>query len=92
MYLYEARVSVYQAAMMQYQQDLAQYSIARVAAVKGAESVMDTISSKYGWTWVNKNDPAVYYPWLVQVWLAHLGIVAAYYLIILFLIKRKDVK
>jgi hypothetical protein len=92
MYLYETRVSVYQAAMMEYQKDLAQYSIARVAAVKGAESVMDTITSKYGWTWVNKDDPAVYYPWLAQVWLAHLGIVAAYYLIILFLIKRKDIK
>jgi ABC-type multidrug transport system ATPase subunit/pSer/pThr/pTyr-binding forkhead associated (FHA) protein len=92
MYLYEAQGSVYQAEMMAYQQDLAQYSIARVAAVKGAESVMDTITDKYGWTWVDKNDPKVYAVWLAQVWLAQLGIVVAYYLIILFLIKKKDVK
>ncbi|MFH2102894.1 MAG: FHA domain-containing protein [Chloroflexota bacterium] len=92
MYLYEAMVGVYQVEMTQYQQDLAHYSIARVAAVKGAESVMDTISSKYGWTWVDKSNPAVYYPWLAQVWLAQLGIVGVYYLIILYLIKKKDVK
>jgi hypothetical protein len=92
MYLYEAMVNVYQAEMTQYQLDLAHYSIARVSAVKGAESVMATISDKYAWTWVDKDDGRVYIPWLAQVWLAPLGIVGAYYLIILFIIKKKDVK
>jgi hypothetical protein len=92
MFLYEAIVEVYQNEMIQYQEDLAHYNIARVAAVKGAESVMDTISDKYGWTWVDKSDSSVYYPWLAQAWLAQVGIVGAYYGIILILIKRKDVK
>ncbi|MBI9051832.1 MAG: FHA domain-containing protein [Anaerolineaceae bacterium] len=92
MLLYEAQVGVYQTEMMKYQQDLAMYTISRVAAVKGAESVMGTITDKYGWTWVNKDDVQVYRTWLTQAWLAQIAIVLAYYLIILALIKRKDVK
>jgi len=92
MYLYEAVVNVYQNEMIQYQEDLAHYNIARVAAVKGAESVMETITDKYGWTWVNKHDSDVYSQWLAQAWLAQVVIVGAYYLIILFLVKRKDVR
>jgi hypothetical protein len=41
---------------------------------------------------VNKDDPAIYYPWLLNTWFAQLKIVAAYFVVILFLIKRKDVK
>ena len=42
------------------------YNIARISAVKGAEGVMSSVTDQYGWAWVNKKDPSIYYPVAVQ--------------------------
>ena len=41
---------------------------------------------------MNKKDPSIYIPWLIQTWVAQLVIVLIYLIIILILGKRKDVK
>ena len=90
--LYKTMADVYKSQMVKYQTDLANYTIARVAAVKAAEGIIKVISDKYGWAFVNKKDPKIYFPWLFNTWIAQIEIVAVYFVIILILIKRKDVK
>ena len=90
--LYQVMADIYKSRMTQYQTDLARYDILRVSAVKGGEGLIDSINQKYSWAWVNKNDPKIYGPWLFQVWSAQIVIVIVYVVLILFLIKRKDVK
>jgi hypothetical protein len=90
--LYRSQSDVYENQMTKYQEDIARYNIARVSAVKGAEGIMSAVTDQYGWAWVDKDNPAIYFPWLIQTWVAQLVIVAVYFAIILWLIKRKDVK
>jgi ABC-type multidrug transport system ATPase subunit/pSer/pThr/pTyr-binding forkhead associated (FHA) protein len=90
--LYQVMADVYKNEMAKYVEDLARYNILRVSAVKGGEGTIEMVNEKYDWAWVNKNDPAKYYPWLFKAWYSQLEIVAVYFFIILFLIKRKDVK
>jgi hypothetical protein len=90
--LYRSQSDVYQSQMEKYQEDIARYNISRVSAVKGAEGIMGSVTTQYGWAWVDKDDPAIYFPWLVNTWFAQSKIVLAYFVIVLWLIKRKDVK
>jgi ABC transport system ATP-binding/permease protein len=90
--LYRSETDVYSSEMTKYQEDIARYNIARVSAVRGAEGVMSSVTDQYGWAWVNKKDPTIYFPWLFNTWLAQIKIIAVYFVLILWLIKRKDVK
>jgi ABC transport system ATP-binding/permease protein len=90
--LYKAQADVYSEQMRAYQEDLARYNIARFSAVKGGEGIINSITKVYGWAWVNKHEPAIYFPWLFNTWFAQLKIILVYFLLILFFIKRKDVK
>lgn len=92
MNLYRAQSDVYQGEMTKYQEDLAIYNISRVSAVKAAEGVIDAVTAQYGWAWVDKDDPSIYYPWLFKSWFAQVEISIVYFALILYLIKRKDVK
>ncbi len=92
MTLYQVQAEVYKGEMAKYGEDLARYHITRVSAVKGGEGTIESVNEKYDWAWVNKNDPAEYYSWLFKAWFSQLEIVAVYFIIILYLIKRKDVK
>jgi hypothetical protein len=83
---------VYKGQITQYQEDLARYNIERASSVKIGEGIIDTVNAQYGWAWVNKQDSRTYRAWLFQVWIAQVLIVVVYLGIILFLIKRKDVK
>jgi ABC-type multidrug transport system ATPase subunit len=90
--LYKAMSDIYQGQMTKFQEDVARYNIERVSAVKIGEGIIDTVTAQYGWAWVDKRNPKAYSVWLFEVWIAQVGIVAAYLFVILFLIKRKDVK
>ena len=90
--LYKIQANVYQSQMVKYQTELATYTVARISAVKAAEAVIKNISDKFKWAFVNKSDPAIFYPWLFETWFAQLVIYAVYFVIILILIKGKDVK
>jgi ABC-type multidrug transport system ATPase subunit/pSer/pThr/pTyr-binding forkhead associated (FHA) protein len=89
--LYEAEGKVYQAEMVKYQEALAKYEMARNSAAKGAEGVIEGTTEMFGWGWVNKGDPKVFWPWLFNTWIAQGVIIFVYFLAILLLIKRKDV-
>jgi len=90
--LYRAMATVYQGQMATYQNQLIQYEFARRGAVAAGEGIIAGVTKIYGWAWVNKHDPSIFFPWLVNTWLAQVKIILVYFVIILFLIKRKDVK
>jgi ABC-type multidrug transport system ATPase subunit len=92
MELYQTMADVYKIQIAKYQEDLATYYVARISAVKAGEGIIQGITESYGWAYVNKKDPTIYFPWLFKTWLAQVEIVAVYFAVILILIKRKDVK
>jgi ABC transport system ATP-binding/permease protein len=89
--LYQNTVTIYQVHLVQYQEDLAQYTIARAAAVSAGEALIDGVAVQADWSWVDKRDPNIYFPWLFKTWIAQLILVALYFFIILILVKSKDV-
>ena len=91
MNLYKTMADVYKSEMVKYQTDLTTYTVARVGAVKAAEGMITGINNKLGWAFVNKKDPKIYFPWLFTTWFAQFEIAAVYFVVILILIKRKDV-
>jgi ABC-type multidrug transport system ATPase subunit len=90
--LYQVMADVYKSEMTKYQEDMATYNVARISAVNTAEGNIQAMADHYGWAFVDKKNASIYIPWLLQTWVAQLEIVAAYFVIILILIKRKDVK
>ena len=89
--IYQGSAIVYQNLVVQYQEDLARYNVARVTAVSAGEGLINGIASQSKWAWVNKRDPLVYYPWVINTWIAEVILVVAYFSIILLLVRLKDV-
>ena len=92
MQLFESQAKVYQAEMIKYQEALAEYELKRNSAVKGAEGLIKSVRDEFGWAWVNKSNPDEFWPWLATAWSAQLIIILVYYILILYLIKRKDIR
>jgi hypothetical protein len=90
--LYQEMADVYKNQITKYQEDLAKYDVARISAVNTAEGTIQGTADSFSWAFVNKSDPKIYFPWLFQTWIAQIVIVAVYFVAILYLIKRKDVK
>jgi ABC transport system ATP-binding/permease protein len=90
--LYKAQADEYQAEMAKYQKDMVSYDIKRTGAVERAEGLIEGVSEQFGWIWVNKEDKTTYLPWLFGTWRSQLIIITVYIAVILFLIKRKDVR
>jgi hypothetical protein len=88
---FQAQADVFEAEAIAYQEALAKWQIARAAAVEPAESLVDQVSKDYGWTYVNKEDPAQYYAKIGKTWFAELVIISVLFVGILILQKRKDV-
>ena len=91
MQVYEAQAKVYEVEMADYQEAITTYNVAREGATKGAEELMASASDQFGFGYVNKDDPEIFWPWLFGDWTAQGIIITVYFLVILYLIKRKDV-
>jgi hypothetical protein len=90
MKLYEAQAEMYQAQMEDYQKARLSYESARESAVATAEGLIKSIKKEFGWAFVNKNDPDIFWPWMVTTWASQMVLIGVYFLLILILIKRKD--
>jgi len=90
--LYKAQGDEYQAKMAKYQEDLVSYEIERSGAAERAEGLIEGVSEQFGWIWVNKEEKSTYLPWLFGTWRSQLIIITVYIALILFLIKRKDIR
>ena len=91
MELYEAQAKVFQAEMEEYQKKVLEYESARNSAVQRAEGVIESVKKSFGWGWVDKSDPVAFRAWLFEVWGAQGILIGVFILIILVLIKRKDI-
>ncbi len=92
MSIYEAESEVYQAEMTDYQERYTEWEIARNSAVGGAEGLIESITEEFGWGWVNKENPDIFWSWLLKAWFAQVVIIIIFIGLILIMIKRKDVK
>jgi ABC-type multidrug transport system ATPase subunit len=90
MALYEQDAELYQAQVEDYQKELMTYEAARNTAVNSAEGLIGSIKDELGWTFVNKNDPQIFWPWLFKTWIAQVIIIAVYFILILGIFKLKD--
>lgn len=91
MSIYEAEADIYQAEMESYQKDYTAWEVARTSAVGGAEGLIESITDEFGWAWVNKEDPLDFWPWMITAWVSQLTIISLFIVLIVILIKRKDV-
>ena len=90
--VYQAEAEVYKAQMTEYQTELAEWEIARHSAISGAEGVLEAMLEQFGWTYVNKEDQAVFFSRIFTTWLAQLVLSAVMIALIMLLIKRKDAR
>lgn len=90
MTLYEQDAELYKAQMEDYQEQFMTYEAARGTAVNSAEGLIGSIKDELGWTFVNINDPAIFFPWLFRAWIAQLIIIGVYFVLILGIFKLKD--
>jgi len=63
MLLYEADAKVFESEMTEYQEELTNYNVVREGSVKGAEALMDSTYEQFGYGYVNKDDPEIFWPW-----------------------------
>lgn len=89
--LYRAQADVYEAQMKDYQQKRVEYEGARNKAVQSAEGVIESMVDQFGWAFVNKEDTEGYLSWMIQTWAFQFALTGVYFVVILVLIKRKDV-
>jgi hypothetical protein len=88
---YRAEADVFQAAMVEYQTELADWQIARTAAVQPAETLVNQIHRDMGWTFVNKRDTVAFFTKVISTWVAQAVIITLLFVGILIIQKRKDV-
>jgi hypothetical protein len=90
--LYKAQTQIFKDQTRAYLEALTRYNIARIARVGAAEQTIASTRARFSWAFVDKDSPALYRPWLTSTWLAPVVIMVVYFVLILILMKRKDVK
>jgi ABC-type multidrug transport system ATPase subunit/predicted component of type VI protein secretion system len=89
---YEAEIQIYQSEMIAFQEELVGWQIAREAAVLPAESLINTFQRDFGWTFVDKENPDQFWPFIINTWVAQGVIIGTLFIAILVLMKRKDAR
>jgi hypothetical protein len=87
---HQARAEVYESSVKSYQEALIEWQTARNSAVGEAEGLIGALRDELGWTFVNKENSAVYWGRIGTTWAAQGVIILVLFSLILFFIKRKD--
>jgi ABC-type multidrug transport system ATPase subunit len=88
---YEAEIEVYRAQVISYQEELVNWQITREAAVLPAEGLIGTFDNDFRWTFVDKDNPKKFWPFIYKTWIAQGVIISVLFFAILILQKRKDI-
>ncbi|MEK6222838.1 MAG: ABC transporter permease, partial [Chloroflexota bacterium] len=88
---YEAQIVVYQAEAVAFQEALIRRQAAIASSVQPVEGSLFVIERDFGWAFVDKDNPALFWPFLFKTWAAQVGIMIILFTGILYLQKRKDV-
>jgi ABC-type multidrug transport system ATPase subunit/pSer/pThr/pTyr-binding forkhead associated (FHA) protein len=87
---HQARAEVYASTVTAYQEDLIDWQTARNSAVGEAEAVIGAVRDELGWTFVNKENSAIYWSRIGTTWAAQGVISLVFFGLILLFIRRKD--
>jgi ABC-type multidrug transport system ATPase subunit len=88
---YKIRLEDYQDRAVASQQSGVERRIAIEASILPAEELIRQFYPGFSWTFVDKNDTAAYRNMLLKTWTAQLIIILILFVLIMFLLKRKDV-
>ncbi|MGW8226413.1 MAG: ATP-binding cassette domain-containing protein, partial [Anaerolineales bacterium] len=88
---YESEIEIYQAQVIAYQEDLVNWQIVREAAVLPTEGLIGTFVDDFRWTFVDKNNPEKFWPFIYKTWIAQGVIIGVLFILILVFQKRKDI-
>ena len=88
---YEAEIEIYQAQVISYQEELVNWQIIREAAALPVEGMIGTFNNDFRWTFVDKNNPSKFWPFIYKTWIAQGIIIGVLFFLILILQKRKDI-
>jgi ABC transport system ATP-binding/permease protein len=88
---YEAAIGVYKAQVVAYQEASLKHQAGVVSAIQPAETVLKKYDEKFGWAFVNKENPTEYWTFILTTWSAQLLISGILFVGIIILQKRKDV-
>jgi ABC-type multidrug transport system ATPase subunit/pSer/pThr/pTyr-binding forkhead associated (FHA) protein len=86
---YQTRADAFKAESETYQKALTNWNMNRSAAVNKAEGLLSRFQHDFGWAFVDKNDPGVFWPKMLTAWGAQIVIVTILFVVILFAISRK---
>lgn len=86
---YQARADAFKADSERYQRTLADWNISRSSAVSRAEGLLSRYYDDFGWTFVDKDDDAVFWPRMLRAWGAQVLMIVTLFFVILFAISRK---
>jgi ABC-type multidrug transport system ATPase subunit/pSer/pThr/pTyr-binding forkhead associated (FHA) protein len=89
---YESEIEVYQAQVVSFQEELVNWQITREAAALPAEGLIYTFAKDFSWTFVDKNNPDKFWPFIYRTWIVQGVIISVLFFAILLLQKRKDSK
>ncbi len=89
---YEAEIEVYQVQVISYQEELVNWQITREAAALPAEGLIGTFNEDFRWTFVDKDNPDKFWPFIYKTWIAQGVIISILFFAILILQKRKDIR
>ena len=87
---YQARVNIYSAQMYAYQQALVRWQMARAMALGPAEGLITRALEDYGWTFVDKRRPALYYRKVLATWEGQGIIIAVLFLAVWGVLWLRD--
>ena len=89
--LFRVDVQTYQSCVVDAETNQANYRIAMESSVLPAEELIRQFFTGFAWTYVDKEDTAAYQSMILQTWAAQLVIIFILFVLIMFLLKRKDV-
>ncbi len=89
--LYKTQLQSYQDRAVEAKEVQVEYRIAVETAVLPAEELIRQFYPGFGWTFVDKNNTAAYQGMILKTWAAQLVIIFILFVLIMFLLKRKDV-
>ena len=87
---YKIQLEDYQNRAVESQQGQVERRIAVEASVLPAEELIRQFYPGFGWTYVDKNDTAAFQSMILKTWTAQLIIILILFVLIMFLLKRKD--
>ncbi len=88
---FREEAQTYQACVVAAESSQVEQRIALEASVLPAEELIRQFYPGFGWTFVDKNNTVAYRTMILKTWAAQLVIILILFVLIMFLLKRKDV-